>query len=511
MSQNEAYLAELLSYSSDRLSKEPELLRDDQSRIQRQLEDTAFKNYKAFVSTAECIQKVGDGLSEIGEDLSSIRARIPAIEKNSSKYETVLADHLQEQGQNKQLLSNCGQVLEILEVTQLMETCVRHGNYDEALDLEAFVNKLTVLHPNVKTIQVLQGESRKLSLAMQKQLFSRLRANLQLPECLRIVGYLRRMGGYTENGLREEYLNCRDLWFQNLVNELSRVDHYSYIKRLTDYHRVHIFDIIMQYRAIFSDDKTTTSSSSSHGRQDNKSKDHGSAQHNIADLLHVWSSKRIDLYLRELKAHLPFVHEGANLSSVFEHCMYCGMSLGRIGLDFRGLLVGLFENAVVSLFEKHTQNALSIFGSMLANYKWPKVSGTEIVDGAGSKEDSKKDGAAGPPYALMQHPPLAILVNSISTAFNELRHCAIKGRVSMKLLEILEQVLREVAFCLKWYSISSELDDGERVGFVRLRKSFEETVVDYLLEGFARIYPESEGSSEGNRGVKVTIQEILGS
>ena len=105
-----------------------------------------------------------------------------------------------------------------------METCIRHGNYDEALDLEAFINKLTVLHPNVKVIQVLQDESKKLSMTMQRQLFKRLRANLQLPECLRIVGYLRRMGGFTENGLREEYLNCRDLWFQNLVNDLSKID-----------------------------------------------------------------------------------------------------------------------------------------------------------------------------------------------------------------------------------------------------------------------------------------------
>ena len=73
---------------------------------------------------------------------------------------------------------------------------------------------------------MLQAESNKLSMTMQRQLFKRLRANLQLPECLRIVGYLRRMGGFTENGLREEYLNCRDLWFQNLVNDLSKIDQY---------------------------------------------------------------------------------------------------------------------------------------------------------------------------------------------------------------------------------------------------------------------------------------------
>ena len=60
LSKNEQYLSELLSYSADRLNKEPELLKVDQNRIQRQLVETAFRNYKAFVSTAECIQKVSE-------------------------------------------------------------------------------------------------------------------------------------------------------------------------------------------------------------------------------------------------------------------------------------------------------------------------------------------------------------------------------------------------------------------------------------------------------------------
>ena len=40
--------------------------------------------------------------------------------------------------------------MDILEAPQLMDTCVRNGNYDDALDLRAFVAKLLLIHPGLK-------------------------------------------------------------------------------------------------------------------------------------------------------------------------------------------------------------------------------------------------------------------------------------------------------------------------------------------------------------------------
>ena len=51
-----------------------------------------------------------------------------------------------------------------------------------------------------------------------------------------------------------------------------------------------------------------------------------------------------------MRLHLPRVGEGGSLASVLDHAMYCGGSLGRVGLDFRPLLAPLFEQAVLALY-----------------------------------------------------------------------------------------------------------------------------------------------------------------
>ena len=45
---------------------------------------------------------------------------------------------------------------------------------------------------------------------------------------------------------------------------------------------------------------------------------------------------------------------------------------------------------------------------------------------AGAEDGSGRDLTA-PPYAVMEHAPLAVFVNGVLTALNELRHCALQG------------------------------------------------------------------------------------
>ncbi len=102
-------------------------------------------------------------------------------------------------------------------------------------------------------VALLTEEADTISASMQQQLLSTLRSNIQLPECLRVIGHLRRLAVFSEQELRLCFLQCREQWLCELVAGLHDGNAYEYLKRLTDVHRLHLFDVVMQFKAIFSD------------------------------------------------------------------------------------------------------------------------------------------------------------------------------------------------------------------------------------------------------------------
>ncbi|GLT25603.1 hypothetical protein SLA2020_007240 [Shorea laevis] len=461
------YVSELLSFTLDRLHKEPELLRVDAERIQRQMQEVAVGNYRAFIAAADALVAIKDEVSSIDKHLESLITEIPKLTSGCTEFVESAEEILEKRKMNQTLLANHSTLLDLLEIPQLMDTCVRNGNYDEALDLEAFVCKLSTMHPKLPVIQALAAEVRQTTQSLLAQLLQKLRSNIQLPECLRIIGYLRRIGVFSEYEMRLQFLRCREAWLTGILEDLDQRNAYEYLKGMINCHRMHLFDVVNQYRAIFADDTS------------------GSEENYDGGLLFSWAMHQITSHLKTLKVMLPKITEGGSLSNILDQCMYCAMGLGWVGLDFRGLLPSLFEEAVLNLFSKNMSTAVENFQLVLDSHRWvplPVVGFPANSVGEESQEDVT------PPSHLMEHPPLAVFVNGVSAAMNELRPCA-PLRLKHVLAQELVKGLRAVSDSLLRYNATRMLRENESGLFLSLCRAFIEVAFPHCATCFGRCYP----------------------
>lgn len=76
---------------------------------------------------------------------------------------------------------------------------------------------LLVLQSIVRSVEALWH-------TMLVQLVAQLRMDLQLPKCLQIVGYLRRMQAFGNKELKLKFLQARDAWLTSCLDAIPTKD-----------------------------------------------------------------------------------------------------------------------------------------------------------------------------------------------------------------------------------------------------------------------------------------------
>ncbi|ETE68181.1 Conserved oligomeric Golgi complex subunit 8 [Ophiophagus hannah] len=387
--------------------------------------------------------------------------------------------HAEQIAQNRRMnngtLNRHTEILEVLEIPQLMDTCVRNSYYEEALELVSYVRRLEKKHAGIPVVQGIVAEVRQSTQLMLTQLIQQLRTNIQLPACLRVIGYLRCMDVFTEAELRITFLQARDFWLRSILAAVPDDDPYVHITKTIEACRVHLFDIVTQYRAIFADEEPLVLPL-------------GKDTFNESAIFHGWVLQKVSQFLLVLERDLQR-GVGNRLDSLLGQCMYFGLSFSRVGADFRGQLVPIFQHVVLLAFKKAMQEATDQFQEEMNSYTL--ISAPALLGSAISVPmPSAQPGTLQPPLVLLDFPPLAHLINNILMAFNDLRLCC-PVALAPVVAALLENVLSQgVKIILAFHRAeAAAFSSQEQELFVQFCTAFLEDLVPYLNRCLQLLFP----------------------
>eukprot|EP00188_Purpureofilum_apyrenoidigerum_P002944 Plantae.Rhodophyta-Purpureofilum_apyrenoidigerum.ctg2989.p1 GENE.Plantae.Rhodophyta-Purpureofilum_apyrenoidigerum.ctg2989~~Plantae.Rhodophyta-Purpureofilum_apyrenoidigerum.ctg2989.p1 ORF type:complete len:526 (+),score=84.24 Plantae.Rhodophyta-Purpureofilum_apyrenoidigerum.ctg2989:243-1820(+) len=464
----DVYIEELCGYGVERLSREPDVLTGECVRIEKQLQEVACGNYRALINSFESSGAVREGISRVKLHLQQLLSAVPEVSQ-SVRDLTSNANVVESQRQIKlRILGEHSRVLEIMEIPQLMLSLVRAELHDEALELINYTKKLASNFSGVPDVKRIAAEVDIIIGLMVSQLLSLLRSSIQLPMCLRVISYLRRLKYFSEDGIRRLFLQNRGKWMNSVIQNTSAPSAQSRLERISDDTRAMMFEIITQYRTVFLDEQAAEEDSG-------------------ASIIHDWVMQSIEHYLATIHTGLKDVHDGASLSTILQQTMYCGQSLGRVGADFRPLLVPVFESAVVKLYQNGLRVTLLRFKAMIAEYDWVSKPATTVDSMPLASKREEMIDACAPPRDALLFPPLAVFLSGMLAAHNELRFCC-PTTLASALSSCLEAVLISSveALCEFGGPNGELLRDDEVENFTEVSRVFYNSAAPYSVRCLER-------------------------
>lgn len=301
------YLDTLSSLSLTELAQEPALVSVEAAAVDAELVNLCFREYPTFLSVHQCSAAVQSAFDDFDTSLTALLDSVPALESGCSGFGAATLSVQRHRQSVATVQENALRITELLELPLLMESCIRNGFYQEALELAK--------HPALQLDNPLAKDVAKEVAAeldvMATQLLSLLREPVKLATCVKAINYLGRL---EIDQLGVIFLASR------LYNYRAAQRVETQIRRHIDLFREHVYDVISQYSTLFD------------GSQ-----------------IALFVGQCVDDLLARIQGAIAT--DAATLSSILVQLGYCSMSFARVGVDF-GLLVGtafckVVENAYI--------------------------------------------------------------------------------------------------------------------------------------------------------------------
>lgn len=148
------YLYKLGTYKVEQLKKEETRLSEENKSVVEHTQDLAISNYKTFIQTSDCSKHIFKEFKDTEQKLDRLIEKLPDLTRKCELFISASSEINSSRRLNSLTLKKNAQLLEILELPQLMDTCIRDGKYEEALELAGYVQRLGSKHSGIPVINV---------------------------------------------------------------------------------------------------------------------------------------------------------------------------------------------------------------------------------------------------------------------------------------------------------------------------------------------------------------------
>lgn len=451
-----AYLSHLTSLSLPQLLQEPATLASEASFLTSELTNLCHSQYATFLSLHHASTALSTSFASFSSSLSALVDAVPVLEAQCSSFAQQTKELRRERRMVTTVLEHHEKLLDILEIPQLIDTCVKNGYYQEALDLASHTKSLVKRFPTVTIVRSVEAEVATSINQMHSQLLHLLQEPAKLPALFKAVNFLRRMGLLDEQELALAFLTSRGAYMQSLFEVIERertMDAARFLKKWIDLWREGVYDVVTQFTSIFLE-RTGPAFQSNPPVY-------------LRPLLVAFTQTLTQKLLHTLSTIVPTITDSPALSSLLTQLSYCSSSFGRIGLDFRGLFPPIFEQAVIDNFKtgvelpcKALQASMDLAvgkgrGAQVKMASTWLITPTAVGDPPElSLKSLSSTSTYIPPSSLTSFPPLAQLTNALLSSLNSLRLLA-PTAILPSLLDVLDTSLNQTSVAIFNYAKAS--------------------------------------------------------
>ncbi|XP_045516577.1 conserved oligomeric Golgi complex subunit 8 [Pieris brassicae] len=480
------YIRKMGSQNWEQISKEPERLSDEMRHLTEQTQELAFTNYKTFVETAEISRTIRKDLDKSKDSLDSFLETSPQFVEECENFSRIANEIVQDKKQYSNVRNQSDKLLELLELPALMREALNSEDYESALDIFTFVRNLSKRYSKIPIVQNTTSEIMTLWYETLYHLFNQLHYDLPLPQCLQILGYLRRAyivfksteeDNYSagsrnaaSDGLHLHFLKARNAWFEKALEDAKTTESpEKLLRRIVELHRIHLFNVLTQHKSIFLSDS-----------QESKVRDD---ELSGTSALSCWLKQKVEQLAKTLNQNI-YKEDESSFESLLNQCMYLCLSFGRVGADLRCVLTPLFRNSVISQFTCGLEKVDFNFEQQMKSYKVASIKNIA--------RPINENMQSGPPEILLDYYPLAEYCNGLLNVLNSIRVTAPLNIVKDVYYAFKKSLEQAVQILIVFYHREQQtFTDIERQNYMSFCACFTEDLVPYISKCLSTSFPPS--------------------